>query len=76
MATSYIDWLVGALQEVFPNLSDKTAAGLALRGLGDMMRSNPSYWNTLIQQYRFLDNQELLSLTDAHRNGTAGAPCQ
>jgi hypothetical protein len=76
MATSYVNWLIGALQEVFPNLNNKTAAGLALRGLGDMMRNNPSYWNSLIQGFEFSNNQELVTLTDSYRDGgNTGTPC-
>lgn len=75
IAENYTGWLKDALIEIYPKISNRDANALALRGLGDVMRGNPSYWNDLIKKLGFNNNNELISISDAYRNGTSGTTC-
>ncbi|HEY8938128.1 MAG TPA: hypothetical protein VIM65_23055 [Cyclobacteriaceae bacterium] len=76
IAENYINQLSKAILEVFPNLAVKDCNGLALRGLKDIMTSNPTYFNDLIHKYNFSSVEEITSLTDGYRNGTKGTACK
>jgi (2Fe-2S) ferredoxin len=75
MAHEYIEWLSGALNEVFPLLSTKSANALALSGLGDVMRNNPPYFESLVQSYGFANVEEVTSIIADYRNGIKGSTC-
>ncbi|HEY9044263.1 MAG TPA: hypothetical protein VIN08_00120 [Ohtaekwangia sp.] len=75
IAHEYIEWLSGALNEVFPLLSTKSASALALSGLGDVMRNNPIYFESLVQSYGFANVEEVTSIIEAYRNGIKGSTC-
>ncbi|WP_333819129.1 hypothetical protein, partial [Ohtaekwangia sp.] len=75
MAHEYIEWLSSALNEVFPLLSAKSANALALSGLGDVMRNNPPYFESLVQSYGFANVEEVTSIIEGYRNGIKGSTC-
>ena len=75
MAENYIGWLNDALREIHPGLSNKNATALALRGLSNVMKNNPSYWDDLIKSLGFTNTAEVVSVTDGYRNGTDGTTC-
>lgn len=58
-----------------PSFRKKNATGLALRGLSNVMKNNPPYWNDLIKSLGFANTAEVVSLTDGFRDGTSGTTC-
>ncbi|HEY9044597.1 MAG TPA: hypothetical protein VIN08_01815 [Ohtaekwangia sp.] len=74
MAENYIDWMVDALKEISPSLSDKDAICLSLRGFGTILERDPPYFNKLISRYG-LDLEMLISITDKYRDNLIGTKC-
>lgn len=74
MAERYIDWMIDALKETSPNLSDRDAICLSLRGFGSILGSDPRYFKELISRYG-LDLNILMSIGNKYRDNLAGTKC-
>ena len=75
MGQNYINWMINALQEVFPNATDRQAASLAFRGLAKFRNAEPDYFDDLISAYDFSSVTDLTNETNSMQTGASGIIC-